>query len=169
MGPNKSQRETVESHKAQRLAVFTHVLKEGEVRKENHTPWCGDFTKNQSLKLNLTKELFSWVSENIPLWHLKMLSEKVSRGSGQADSKEDIRRLRTLFISFFEKICLSFNKKFIHILASCKTQLRAKFPLPKFTLQTGSLRSDNQLKCSTQSLSFDGKQRLHCLEIHFQV
>lgn len=61
-----------------------------------------------------------------------MLSEKVSRGSGQ-DSKEDIRRLRTLFISFFEKICLSFNKKFIHILASCKTQLRAKFPLPKFT------------------------------------
>ena len=34
MGPNKSQRETVESHKAQRLAVFTHVLKEGEVRKK---------------------------------------------------------------------------------------------------------------------------------------
>lgn len=34
MGPNKSQRETAESHKAQRLSGFTHVLKEGEVRKK---------------------------------------------------------------------------------------------------------------------------------------
>jgi hypothetical protein len=61
--------------------------------------------------------------------------------------------LRVLFLSFFEKMCLPFNKKFIHILASCRTGLRAKFLLPKFTLQTGSLRSDNQLNA----------QHNHCL------
>ena len=55
--PNKSHRETVDSHKAQRLAVFPHVLKEAEVRKP-HSLVRG-FTKNKSLKLNLTKELFS--------------------------------------------------------------------------------------------------------------
>lgn len=34
MGPNKSQREIFEFHKAQRLAVFAQFLEEGEVRKK---------------------------------------------------------------------------------------------------------------------------------------
>lgn len=90
-----------------------------------------------------------------------MLSKRVHRGSRAGRKEEGSGGWGFFFLSSFEKTCLSFNK-FIHILASCKTGVRAKSLLPKFTLQTGSLRSDNQLKCSTQSPPFGGEQRRRC-------